>query len=403
MPYSSYSTYTYDKDGNATEGFQPGHSYYGGYTCTFDDLNHATGINSSTGTPCNFIYDARGLRVKGQIGTGTPTFYIFDGTTLLGEVQNNQPTAAYTWGADGLVSEALLTYSGPSTPYERSLWYGFGPQGETRQLTDSTGAVAYTYNYDAYGQPVATGGTTAAPQNPFCYGGKYGYYTITGQSSGTPLDLILCGMRWYDPGEARWINRDPIGYSGGDNLYSYCNDAPISISDQNGLAGQKRSYPPLPLGSTSSMPGNDLNIFWDWEYERGDTNRYYGPNDPGTQDLERSDGVAAMIREYAAHGCPKSLHGHRGTRAAFSETLVHGMFGVPNTTQAYVGGYVWKAIDIGHNQVKYQIYNQLSQYSFYLHSHSFGHPKRGGPRHREGDLNQWFWWKAQKPCDCTHK
>jgi hypothetical protein len=32
----------------------------------------------------------------------------------------------------------------------------------------------------------------------------------------------------------RWINRDPIGYDGGINLYGYCVNNPISNSDSNG-------------------------------------------------------------------------------------------------------------------------------------------------------------------------
>jgi hypothetical protein len=59
----------------------------------------------------DFKYDARGLRVMSQPAAGTKTFYIFDGDTLLGEVQNTSgfpATAAYTWGANGLVSERLI-------------------------------------------------------------------------------------------------------------------------------------------------------------------------------------------------------------------------------------------------------------------------------------------------------
>ena len=89
-------------------------------------------------------YNAGGLRVWSQVSGGSKTFYIFSGSTLLGEVQNGIPAVAYTWGASGLVSERLLSAN-------KSLWYCFGPQGETRQLTDSAGAVADTYLYSPYG------------------------------------------------------------------------------------------------------------------------------------------------------------------------------------------------------------------------------------------------------------
>lgn len=91
------------------------------------------------------------------------------------------PAVAYTWGADGLVSERFLSTSA-------SRWYHFGPRGETRQLTYSTGARVDTYYYTAYGAPVASTGTD---RNPFRYGGQFGYYT----------DARPCGDV---PFEARW-------------------------------------------------------------------------------------------------------------------------------------------------------------------------------------------------------
>ena len=37
--------------------------------------------------------------------------------------------------------------------------------------------------------------------------------------------LILCGQRWYSPAYGRWLNRDPAGYAGGADLYSYCGES----------------------------------------------------------------------------------------------------------------------------------------------------------------------------------
>lgn len=47
------------------------------------------------------------------------------------------------------------------------------------------------------------------------------------------MDFTL--YRAYDPGHARWLNRDPIGEAGGINVYAYVSGNPISHRDQSGL------------------------------------------------------------------------------------------------------------------------------------------------------------------------
>lgn len=168
-----------------------------------------------------FGYDGLGRRVTGtEPGWNNPDYTIYDGDTPIGEVNRAGLSFAYTWGANGLVSE---------NENGVSLWYAFGPQGETRQLTNVSGAVADAYVFTAYGEPVATSG--AGDWNTFLYGGQVGYYSYAGGS------LVQCGARWYDPYLARWLTRDPIGYDGGDNLYRYCADNPVNLADPAGCFG----------------------------------------------------------------------------------------------------------------------------------------------------------------------
>ena len=121
----------------------------------------------------------------------------------------------------------------------KSRYYHFGPQGETRQLTDASGSITNTYLYTAYGVPVTSTGTDP---NPHRYGGKVGYY-----SDGS-LGLMLATQRWYSPNLMRWMGRDPIEYAGGENMYAYVNGNPIRYTDSSGL-DPNCTCPPFPSGS----------------------------------------------------------------------------------------------------------------------------------------------------------
>jgi hypothetical protein len=41
-------------------------------------------------------------------------------------------------------------------------------------------------------------------------------------------------MRWYDPETGRWLSKDPIGLSGGLNLYVFCGNNSLCFIDRRG-------------------------------------------------------------------------------------------------------------------------------------------------------------------------
>jgi RHS repeat-associated protein len=97
--------------------------------------------------------------------------------------------------------------------------------GSTRFLTDSSGNVTDTYLHDAWGNLVASTGTTV---NPFRWVGKYGYYTdnSTGQ--------VYVRARTYEPSTAGWTAVDPVPFSKTLELYMYALNAPLSKLDPSG-------------------------------------------------------------------------------------------------------------------------------------------------------------------------
>ena len=97
----------------------------------------------------------------------------------------------------------------------------------------STGKIAATYSYDAWGNPTVTNaaGYTVGDKNPFRYRGYY-YDTETG--------LYYLQSRYYSPEFGRFISADDAAYLGADgevlsyNLFAYCLNNPINRTDADG-------------------------------------------------------------------------------------------------------------------------------------------------------------------------
>ena len=100
------------------------------------------------------------------------------------------------------------------------------PSGDIVALLDSTGTVVVvSYVYDAWGRPISCSGTmanTLGKINPFRYRG-YVYDEET--------RLYYLRSRYYIPFLCRFINADSICTP---NLFSYCKNSPILMSDPNG-------------------------------------------------------------------------------------------------------------------------------------------------------------------------
>ena len=99
----------------------------------------------------------------------------------------------------------------PATGVGKSYYYHPDALGSTRELTDSNGDVVATYNYDAFGNTIASTGTV---ENPFRFTGNVGYYWDE------ELQTYHIRARNYQPTIGRWMSQDPIGFEGGVNLYA---------------------------------------------------------------------------------------------------------------------------------------------------------------------------------------
>ena len=113
-------------------------------------------------------------------------------------------------------------------------------------LTGNTAQPALASGYVSF-ESTGTGSSQRfGPDNPIAWDG-YVFNPETLQ--------YTVRFRWYDPVLGRWLERDPVGYLAGQNLYGYVLDSPVSRRDPLGLFPD----PGLPEGACCNMWPDDCD------------------------------------------------------------------------------------------------------------------------------------------------
>ena len=142
--------------------------------------------------------------------------------------------------------------SNPANGLEEALYYATDASGKVTSLVSAAGEVVERYIYDPYGNVTVLNadwtpqeveghdpGAASAVANDVLYAG-YRYDAETG--------LYNVRNREYHPTLGRFIQRDPVGYSAGMNLYSYAAASPITRAD------------PMGLCETTGVPGTPITV-----------------------------------------------------------------------------------------------------------------------------------------------
>ncbi len=206
---SSTPNLTYDLNGNLiSKADSNGTTIY-----EWDVRNRLVSI-SGPNIAATFSYDSFGRRISKTIN-GQKVEYLYDRQDIIGEIEG------------GVLTTTFLRNLSADEPFARrsseTEFFHSDALGSVLHLTDSTGSITTSYEYDVYGKAQQSGPSV----NPFQFTGR--------ENDGT--GLYYYRARYYDPIARRFLSEDPIGLQGGVNFYAYVGGNPVNAVDPSGLYG----------------------------------------------------------------------------------------------------------------------------------------------------------------------
>ncbi len=177
---------------------------------------------SGPGVSVQYVYDADGRRAKETAGA-TVKQYLIDRQLPYGQVVLETDgagnlNAQYVYGLERI---SQLRTGG-------ARWYLTDGQGSVRALTDAAGSVTDAYDYTAFGEALASTGSSV---NDFKY---------VGEQLDPNSGFYYNRARWMDPKVGRFASVDPFNGVLLDPMslhrYLYANASPVSFKDPTGKA-----------------------------------------------------------------------------------------------------------------------------------------------------------------------
>ncbi len=224
------SNFTYDAAGNQTQTNENGlvQSY------RYDAAGRLAEIANSAGTH-TFAYGASNQRLQvTEVGAwANTTLYAWDGGSVVAEFNGVGSGMAWTKSYVYLGGRLLATESALNTNTTETKYHHPDRLG-TRLVTSATGAVVSENIGLPFGNTIS--GESVTMQNS----GSRKRFTSYDRSDTTKLDYAV--NRSYSPAQGRFTQVDPIGFSACNlehpqslNLYAYCGNDPINLTDPDGL------------------------------------------------------------------------------------------------------------------------------------------------------------------------
>ena len=220
---SGQNIYTYDDRGNRqtlASVTLPPEMTWDSKTYTYNAANQLKTFTNNVGTTAAYSYYGDGLRATKTVN-GQLTRYVYVNGKVIDELDaSGNSKARNIWGNE-------LLYRQNSTAADaQGGYYFFNGHGDVVKVTDNSGNVLNSYDYDIWGNVTAK---TETMNNPFKY---------TGEMQDDETGFIYLRARYYDPSIGRFINEDtyegqidnPLSL----NRYTYVENNPLIYSDPTG-------------------------------------------------------------------------------------------------------------------------------------------------------------------------
>jgi RHS repeat-associated protein len=224
-------------------------------TLTYDELGNllkAVNIEGSVKTTIEYVVDGLGRRVARRINGNFDRAWLYrDSLRPVSEVDSAGVFTLFVYASNAEESGA------PIALIRAGVFYRVVKDhlGSVRLVVNATtGEVAQSIDYDAYGRVINETGTGFQP-----FGFAGGLYD-------SATKLVRFGARDYDPSTGRWTNKDPIGFAGQQgNVYLYVGGDPVNGRDPRGtdvwIEGPSPSEPSGHLSVSIGDPNGKYRSF----------------------------------------------------------------------------------------------------------------------------------------------
>ncbi|AKJ63427.1 RHS repeat-associated core domain-containing protein [Kiritimatiella glycovorans] len=239
--------YGYDAAGCVTNITCRGHAADWDAELRWDGRYRLTSVTLG-GLEIEHEYDLDGRRTRREVRTSGATntvHYIYDGEQVVAEIdESGTLRRTYVWAPE---IDRLLSFTDYESGATNTYYALTDPQGTVHALLDETGAVAESYEYNAWGRVEAVRQadgeelTRSALANRYLWQGREYDWALHETTGG--YGLYQFRARWYDPVTGRFLSKDPIGINGGLNQYVFCGNDPVNGTDPFGLCDSGQDTP----------------------------------------------------------------------------------------------------------------------------------------------------------------